>query len=316
MNVANMDMHQKLELAITKAAKLLPGDVGEQLLAMLTPSALATMAAITGVWAGAHFFGIGELADLILIVAGWVAVGGVAVEASKKLYEFVKTTYSARTESDLDEAATCLAAAITLIGVDTVMAILLKKNPRDAFRHSYRNIRMPRYSASVGRAMNGPRNSSPSWRYRPKIRFTDKQSAGLGSTNMWGDITIGRAYDRTVKTAEQAAEDVLVTLYHERVHSSIAPKFYLLRELRAFMHVSAYHKSYILRYLEEAFAELVGLMRAKGMSPRYVIDGFKFPLTNNYEITFTALRHEAAGVLLGPVVVGGAMYNVYYGIQQ
>ncbi|MEB5707699.1 hypothetical protein [Pantoea anthophila] len=146
MNVANMDMHQKLELAITKAAKLLPGDVGEQLLAMLTPSALATMAAITGVWAGAHFFGIGELADLILIVAGWVAVGGVAVEASKKLYEFVKTTYSARTESDLDEAATCLAAAITLIGVDTVMAILLKKNPRDAFRHSYRNIRMPRYS--------------------------------------------------------------------------------------------------------------------------------------------------------------------------
>ncbi len=82
------------------------------------------------------------------------------------------------------------------------------------------------------------------------------------------------------------------------------------------MHGSAYHKSYILRYLEEAFAELVGLMRAKGMSPRYVIDGFKFPLTNNYEITFTALRHEAAGVLLGPVIVGGAMYNVYYGIQQ
>jgi len=83
MNVSNMDMQQKLELAIIKAAKLLPGDVGEQLLAMLTPSALATMAAIAGVWAGAHFFGIGELADLILIVAGWVAVGGVAVEASK-----------------------------------------------------------------------------------------------------------------------------------------------------------------------------------------------------------------------------------------
>lgn len=123
---------------------------------------------------------------------------------------------------------------------------------------------------------------------------------------------MGRACERTVKTAEQAAEDVLAALYHERVHSSIAPKFYLLR---AFMHVSAYHKSYILRYLEEAFAELVGLMRAKGMSVRYVIDGFKFPLTNNDEITFTALRHEAAGVLLGPVVVGGAMYHVCYGIQ-
>lgn len=101
-------------------------------------------------------------------MAGWVAVGGVAVEASKKLYEFGKTTYKARTESDLDDAAVCLAAAITMIGIDTVMAILLKKNPRDAFRHSYRNIRMPKYSASVGRAMNCPRNTSSSWPVSPK----------------------------------------------------------------------------------------------------------------------------------------------------
>lgn len=48
MNVLNMDMQQKLEVSITKAAKMLPGDVGQQLLAMLTPQALATMAAITG----------------------------------------------------------------------------------------------------------------------------------------------------------------------------------------------------------------------------------------------------------------------------
>lgn len=101
-------------------------------------------------------FGIGELADLILIVAGWVAVGGVAVEASKSSTNSVRPHTKPWTESDLDDAAACLAAAITMIGVDTVMAILLKKNPRDAFRHSYRNIRMPKYSASVGRAMNGP----------------------------------------------------------------------------------------------------------------------------------------------------------------
>ena len=56
MNVSNMDMQQKPELSITRAAKILPGDVGQQLLAMLTPSALATMAAIIGIWAVAHFF--------------------------------------------------------------------------------------------------------------------------------------------------------------------------------------------------------------------------------------------------------------------
>jgi len=97
---------------------------------------------------------------------------------------------------------------------------------------------------------------------------------------------------------------------------SIASKFYLLRELRVFMHQSAYNKSFILRYLEEAFAETIGLLRAKGMSRDYIIEGFKFPLGNTYEITFTLLRHEAAGILLGPVVVGGLMYNVWYGVQR
>ncbi|WP_245912286.1 hypothetical protein [Mixta gaviniae] len=97
---------------------------------------------------------------------------------------------------------------------------------------------------------------------------------------------------------------------------AIAPKFYLLRELRVFMRQSAYTKSYILRYLEETLAETIGLLRARGMSREYIIEGFKFPLGNTYEITYTMLRHEAAGILLGPVVVGGLMYNVWYGVQK
>lgn len=316
MDVLNMNLQQKLTVAVSKTAKILPKDIGDQLLSMMTYQALATTATVVGVWAGAHFFGVGELADLVLIIAGWVAVGGVAVEASKKLYEFGSFTLNARTEGDLDKAAASLSDAISLIGVNAVMAILLRKNPRDTFSKSFNNIRMPKYSTAVGRAMNGPRNTSSSWRYRPKIRFTDKIPAGLGSTNIWGDITIGRAYDRTQNTAQQAAEKVLTAIYHERVHSAIAPKFYLLREFRGFMHFSSYNKSYILRYLEEAFAETIGLMRSKGMSPRYLIEGFKFPLTNNYEVTFTALRHEAAGMLLGLIMAGGIMYNVYYGMQQ
>lgn len=175
---------------------------------------------------------------------------------------------------------------------------------------------MPKYSAEIGRKMNGPRTASAGWRYQPKIRFTDKLDAGRGSTNLWGDITLGRRFEKSHQTAEEATRSMLIALYHERVHSFIAPKFYLLREIRAFTRLSALNKSYILRYLEEALAETIGLMRAKGMSSRFIIDGFKFPLSQNYEITFTALRHEAAGILLGPVTVGGMMYNVYYGTQR
>lgn len=99
-------------------------------------------------------------------------------------------------------------------------------------------------------------------------------------------------------------------------YMAIAPKFYLLRELRVFMRQSAYSKSYILRYPEEALAETIGLLRARGMSSEYIIQGFKFPLGNTYEITFSLLRQEAAGILLGPVSVGGIMYSVWYGAQQ
>jgi hypothetical protein len=73
----------KTGVVLTKAASLLPSDVGEQLLAMVTPQALATMAGVVVIWAGAHFFGIGEIADVILLVVGWVAIGGVAFEAGK-----------------------------------------------------------------------------------------------------------------------------------------------------------------------------------------------------------------------------------------
>ncbi|WP_234455752.1 hypothetical protein [Kosakonia sp. LAM2021] len=83
MDVVRLDLQAKLKIVLTKAASLLPADVGQQLLALITPQALATMAGIVVLWAGAHFFGIGEIADVILLVVGWAAIGGVAVEAGK-----------------------------------------------------------------------------------------------------------------------------------------------------------------------------------------------------------------------------------------
>lgn len=314
MNVNMMDLQGKLQVSITKTATLLPAEVGQHLLALITPQALATMAGIVVIWAGSHFFGIGEIADVILLIVGWVAVGGVAAEAGKKLYDFAIKTHSARTEADLDAAAHDLADAITLLGVDTVLALLLRKKPGDTFKTPFKGRVMPRYSSDVAARMNLPRNGG--WRYTPKIKITKHRDVVQGGTKPWGDIEVGRNYYPSAMSKDEAYTQMLTTLYHEQVHMAIAPKFYLLRELRVFMHQSGYNKSFILRYLEEAFAETIGLLRAKGMNRNYIIEGFKFPLGNTYEITFTLLRHEAAGILLGPVVVGGLMYNVWTGIQQ
>ncbi|MGY5958652.1 Holin [Kosakonia sp. BK9b] len=316
MDVTHLDLQAKLRLVLIKAATLVPADVGQQLLALITPQSLATMAGIVVLWAGAHFLGVGEIADIILLIVGWAAIGGVAVEAGKKLYDFAIKTHAARSEMEIDDAAKDLAEAITLIGINTVFALLLRKKPDDVFNTHLNGARLPKYTQKVAARLNMPKNSHPGWRYRPKIRFTKNQTAGNGETSISGDITIGRNFDRTKTTAEEAAHAVLEAIYHERVHQFIAAKFYLFRESRAYLHHCGYYKSYILRYLEETLAETIALLRANGVSSRYILEGFRFPLGDNYQITYTALRHEAAGILLGPVTVGGAMYNVYYGVQQ
>lgn len=120
-------------------------------MALITPQALATMATIVMVWAGAHFFGVGELADVILLITGWAAIGGVAIEAGKKLYDFAFKTYSAQSESDLDEAANDLAEVITLIGINTVFALLLRKKPDDIFKISLQGIQSSTFNAKTCR---------------------------------------------------------------------------------------------------------------------------------------------------------------------
>jgi hypothetical protein len=109
-------------------------------------------------------------------------------------------------------------------------------------------------------------------------------------------------------------EELLATLYHEKVHQFMTPKMYFLRNIRIYAKQSGYVRSYILRYLEEAIAETFGLLRAYGMSAQNIIRGLKFPIENTgYQITYAALGNEATGILLGPVIAGGMVYNVYYG---
>ncbi|HED2525032.1 TPA: hypothetical protein R4Y92_003818 [Klebsiella aerogenes] len=314
MDVLRMDLQAKLQIVLTKTANHLPVDIGNYLLTMLTPQALATMSGVLIVWGSAHFFGVGEIADVILLCAGWVAIGGVALNTGKLLYTFAIKTINAKTEDELEDAARDLSEAIMLVGVNTIFVILLKAKPADTFKRPFRGASMPQYSNEIAKRMSLPRNGG--WRYTPTIKITKYKDVEQGATKIWGGATIGRNYYPNVMSKDEAYLKMLTTLYHERVHMAIAPKFYLLRELRVFMRQSAYSKSYILRYLEEALAETIGLLRARGMSREYIIQGFKFPLGNTYEITFSLLRHEAAGMLLGPITVGGIMYSVWYGVQR
>lgn len=147
--------------------------------------------------------------------------------------------------------------------------------------------------------------------YKPTLTFTRRRPIGTGATTGRGDIIIGRAAYGL--TAAERAQQIRLTIFHERIHQLLAPKLNVLRELRTYMQMSAYRRSYLLRFIEEAMAETYAQVRVHGLGKEYLLKGLRFPVNAHYAITITALRGEAAGILLGPITVGGMTYNVYYG---
>lgn len=312
-DVAHQTLTTRLEVVLKRAAALLPGDAGKRLLAMLTPAALATMAGVTAIWAGLHFFGVGEIADVILLIVGWAAVGSSALEAGKRLVSFALKAKDARSDADLTAAAQDLAAAIGILGIDVVLALLLHEKPKGTFKPSYRpEAPLPPYGAAFPKAL--PRNGGLS--YTPKITFTKTRFAGEGGTNALGDITIGRDFIPEAKSSAEAIAEVRKTIRHEQVHQFIAAKLYVLREPRMYLRMSAYKRSYILRYLEEAAGETVAQFRTEGVGRGQLMEGLRFPLGNKYQITIGKMGAEAAAILLGPVTVTGLVYHAIYGLDR
>ncbi|MGH7676372.1 MAG: hypothetical protein ACREMV_13960, partial [Gemmatimonadales bacterium] len=111
----------KVEEALKRSLPLLPGDVRREVQALLSPEALATMAAVLAVWAASHFVGVGEVADVVLLAVGVIALGSVALEAAQELLAFGQSSVTARSEAELDKAARHFARAVALIGVQGVL---------------------------------------------------------------------------------------------------------------------------------------------------------------------------------------------------
>ena len=305
--ISRWSNEDKLKSVITRAAKLLPGEVGNALLALATPAAIATMVGVLVVWAGSHFLGAGFVADIVLLTVGAIALGGVAIEAGYELFQFGKITLDATSDADLDQAAQHLASAISLIGVQAVLAILLRQRPA-TFKTPYSKAKPLAPLSKMGRL---PR--TPGLLYKPKLTFTNKKIAGEGRTNAAGDILLGR--DRMGNTANKAAQQMRLAAHHEKVHQFLTPKLQVFREIPVYIKQNAYQKSYILRYLEEALAEVYSQCRVYGLGTQYILNGLKFPLGGYYEITIALLGTELRGIILGPIAAGGMTYLVAYGAR-
>ena len=125
-SVEHMSLEDRFERVLYLTVPKLPGEIREEFVAILTPTNIAITVGVLAVWAGSHYFGIGFVVDIILLVGGVILVGWQVFSAAADLRDCVKITWSAKTIADLDRAAAHLANFIAVIGVTTFMAIIAK----------------------------------------------------------------------------------------------------------------------------------------------------------------------------------------------
>ena len=287
---------QRVTEAITRSKEYMPANVARQIDALLTPEALGILAATLAIWAGSHFFGVGEIVDVGLLLVGAFFVGWSITDVAENLLAFGNKTINARRDEDIDIAARAFAAAIVTAGLTAVMALLLRRSAAQlqATRgSSVSQVIRPRNPGLI--QVGADSQAGRLWR-RPSVTGDASLPSGEGATTAFGDVTYS--------AAGTATEQQLVRV-HELVHSFLSPRLGVLRTFRARLAMSGYMRSAILQYLEEALAESVAQLAAHGVVG--LLRGIRFPITNGY-ITLQQLVSEGAEI--GTILVGTQRFSV------
>ena len=125
-DISALDVTEKLFLAVEYAIAELPSEVAEDVRAVLTPSAIASMVGVFAAYAGLHATGIGFIADVAFLLAGVVFLGKQIISVVQDLIGFSQAI-NATTEQELQQAGKHLASAVSTVGISVVMSILTKK---------------------------------------------------------------------------------------------------------------------------------------------------------------------------------------------
>jgi hypothetical protein len=195
-NVSAMNAPEKLGEAIRRSLPLVPPESRIVIEGLLTPESLAVLATAVSAWGAAHFFGVGEVASVVLVVAGAAFLGKSAIDVASDLMTFVHRALDAETERDLDVAGAHFAAAVVAVGVNVVAALLLHRT-------------------TAGMRARLSKGVAPAARqrlfYRPTITADPTLPPGFGVTNKFGDITY---------STRGSATDQALALRHGQVHSA------------------------------------------------------------------------------------------------
>jgi hypothetical protein len=110
--VSTWAFDEKLKYVFEHVAQKAPGELGNALKELVSPSSLATTAAIFGIWAGAQFTPYGWVADIAFAGIGYLFVGAEIWEVITGLYNTAKLISNAKCEGGLKEAGNALARGL------------------------------------------------------------------------------------------------------------------------------------------------------------------------------------------------------------
>ncbi|MEA3002764.1 MAG: hypothetical protein QOH81_1552 [Sphingomonadales bacterium] len=114
--VSEWSTGEKIEEALRRAIRLVPGEVGNSIAAMLSPEAIATTIGMLVALAVANVMGVGVVLDAALAAYAFYAAGMAGMRA---LAEFAGATgglMDAHDEKDIDRAAQVYAQAFVVLG--------------------------------------------------------------------------------------------------------------------------------------------------------------------------------------------------------
>lgn len=293
--IDRMSDADKIGEALSRSLPLLGPEAQEQVKQLLSPTTLAIVAGVLVAWIVSHAFGIGEIVDIILIAAGVLAIGLAVFDGIGHLYDFAMLALNAKKDADFDRSAQHFAKAVSILGIQAVLAVLFRGAPK-----TYKGGKV-----DVGT----PPPYVKGAKSRPPLRSTKTMPAGQGYTTAWGEIVISRLGTR--------ADRRLVAL-HENVHRMLTPKLDILRNFRVSGRSASYSRSPLSMYLEEALAETVAQVGVNGF--KSVFTGIAFPVKNGYVTLFRPVKingeiikpflPEAGALVAGGFLLGGDKYEI------
>jgi len=297
-NVATMPLTERLREVLTRAKKNLGPEVGAAIDALLSPTNLAILAGTLTLWVGSHLFGVGEVVDVLLLVAGAFVIGWSIGDVMKDLYTFTERTVNARSEADLDAAAKALSHAIVLAGITVVMALLLRRTAKQVETARGPSVIAAMRPREPGLVEVGPDPHAGQIWSRPGITMDPTLPPGAGTTSPFGEVRL---------SPHGTADEQALARFHEMVHRFLTPRFGILRTFRVRLAMSGYLRSALLQYLEEAMAETYAQLRVFGFSG--LLTGVRFPVVNGY-VTISELATE--GVAIGTITAGNHLFTVRF----